>query len=273
MSKQKLRVKNTQLDNLTSNLRGEVGEIIMTWVVMRDLMAKASRLRSDDIAKNLADQNLAFLEFLTGKLGNELVARLSELAEPKIGQLTFHFAATKLSKLDKEVKAFRSYISRHKFDEKRNCDISHKVLPEQWSDHKYRHIPYRILLRGVASAMWLMKKIDRVVLGPVSKYLWHEMRTKRYKLMNPAKVAYMLLPYLNLSKDIRARVLMEEVAEGREVWSEMATTIDGHEARVPVSKEWGAILLGGRLIVLDHYPLQQLSSIKLGASDAVGNSV
>ena len=33
MSKPKLRVKNTQLDNLISNLRGEVGEIITSWVL------------------------------------------------------------------------------------------------------------------------------------------------------------------------------------------------------------------------------------------------
>lgn len=30
MSKLKLRIKNTDLDNLVSNLRGEVGEIVTT---------------------------------------------------------------------------------------------------------------------------------------------------------------------------------------------------------------------------------------------------
>ena len=272
MGRQQLRVKNTELDNLTSNLRGEVGELITTWVVMRHLLAKAHGLQSDDFAKDLADQNLAFLNFLTDKLSDELVARLSELAEPKVGRLTFHFAATKLGKLDNEVNAFRSFISRHKFREKRNYNISHKELPEQWSDHKHIHIPYRIVLRGVARALRLMKKIDREVVGPATKYLWREMRTRRYSLMNPAKAAYMLLPYLNLSKDVRAQVIMEEIAEGREVWSEMSTTIDGHEARIPVCKEWGAILVGDRLIVLDHYPLQQLSSIRLKHSDAVSNN-
>jgi hypothetical protein len=35
VNRQKLRVMNTQLDNLISNLRGEVGEIITSWVLMR----------------------------------------------------------------------------------------------------------------------------------------------------------------------------------------------------------------------------------------------
>jgi hypothetical protein len=42
MSRQKLRVKNTQLDNLISNLRGEVGEIVTTWVLLRHMLAQPS---------------------------------------------------------------------------------------------------------------------------------------------------------------------------------------------------------------------------------------
>jgi hypothetical protein len=32
----------------------------------------------------------------------------------------------------------------------------------------------------------LMKKVDRIVLGPAAKYLWLVMRKKRYSLINPA---------------------------------------------------------------------------------------
>lgn len=71
------------------------------------------------------------MSVLVNKLNDVLVARLSELGEPKIGQLTFHFAAIKLGALSTDVNAFQSFVSRHKFHEKRNYDISHKQLPEK----------------------------------------------------------------------------------------------------------------------------------------------
>jgi hypothetical protein len=185
VSREKLHVKNTQLDNLISNLRGEVGEIITSWVLLRHMMASMRQLSSDDFGKDLANENLVFVSMLKTKLADEIVARLSELAEVKVGQLTFHFAATKLGKLDDEVRAFRTFITREKFQQKRNLDISHKVLPEKWAEHGPIVIPYRTLLRGVGHALRLMKKIDRIVLGPSAKYVWPEMRKNRYQLMNP----------------------------------------------------------------------------------------
>jgi hypothetical protein len=269
VSREKLRVKNTQLDNLISNLRGEVGEIITSWVLLRHMMTSMRQLSSDDFGKDLANENLAFVSMLETKLADEIVARLSELAEVKIGQLTFHFAATKLKKLDDEVRAFRTFITREKLQQKRNLDISHKVLPEKWAEHGPIVIPYQTLLRGVGHALRLMKKIDRIVLGPAAKYLWPEMRKKRYQLMNPASAAYMLVPYMNLSPEIRQRVILEEMAEGRQVWSEMTTNINGHETKVSVCREWGAFLLPGRMIVLPHYPLQGLD-IQIPPADAAG---
>ena len=99
MSRQKLRVKNTQLDNLVSNLRGEVGEIISSWVLLRHIMASQRGLFSDDPGKDMANEGLAFVSMLREKLADEIVARLSELAEPKIGRLTFHFAGEKLEQV------------------------------------------------------------------------------------------------------------------------------------------------------------------------------
>ena len=72
------------------------------------MMARERELTSDDFAKDLANENLAFVSMLRTKLADEIVARLSELAEHKIGRLTFHFAAIKLGKLDAEVEAFRT---------------------------------------------------------------------------------------------------------------------------------------------------------------------
>ena len=258
MSRQKLRVRNTQLDNLISNLRGEVGEVVTSWVLLRHMMARARELSSDDIAKDLANENLTFVHMLQNKLSDEIVARLSELAEAKIGRLTFHFAAEKLGKLESEARAFRAFITCEKFQQKRNQDISHKELPEQWATHGPIHIPYRTLRRAVGHALRLMKKIDRIVLGPAATYLWPEMRKKRYQLMAPACAAYMLVPHMNLSPQIRQQVILDEMAEGRNVWSDMPATINGETVTVSACREWGAFMLGGELMVLPHYPLQKL---------------
>jgi len=197
----------------------------------------------------------------------KIVSRLSELAESKIGRLTFHFAAVKLENLSEDVRGFSAFISRRRFHEKRNYDISHKELPEKWSEHKHLEISYLVLLKAIVRAIRLMKRIDGVVLGPSAKYLWREMRKKRYALIDPARTMYMVLPHLNLSPEIRGRIIMEEMAEGRQVWSEMVTIINGRETKISASREWGAILLQERMIVLDHYPLQQLTSIDVPAMD------
>jgi hypothetical protein len=263
MSRHKLRIHRTPVENLVANLRGEVGEIITTWTMMRRLIAQERRLSSGDIAKDMGDEEVAFFAVLVDKLSDELVARLSELAETKVGRLNFHFASVKLNALDAEVLAFRTFIRHHRFAEKRNYDISHKELPERWSEHRLRHISYRLVLRGVALGSSVMKKIDAIVQGPSAKYMWHEMRKRRYSVINPPRAAYMLLPYLKLSDRTRKKIIMEEMVEGREIWSEMATKINGNETKVYACKKWGAILLGGELIILEHYPLQGLSEIKV----------
>ena len=64
MSRQKLRVKHTQLDNLISNLRGEVGEVVTSWVLLRHMMASIRALSSDDIAKDMVNEEL--ISFIKG---------------------------------------------------------------------------------------------------------------------------------------------------------------------------------------------------------------
>lgn len=258
MSRQKLRIKNTPLENLISNLRGEIGEIITSWVLLRHMMAKVRELTTDDVSKDIANESLTFVSMLRTKLSDEIVARLSEVAEEKIGQLTFFFAAEKLGKLHADAKAFKTFIIREKFQEKRNQDISHKQLPEEWAKHAPIAISYRTQLRGIAHALRLMKKIDRIVLGPSAKYFWPEMRKKRYELMKPASVVYMLAPFMNLSPDLRERVILEEMADGRAVWCDMPATINGLQVTVSACREWGAFMLGDRMIVLPHYPLQSV---------------
>jgi hypothetical protein len=71
----------------------------------------------------------------------------------------------------------------------------------------------------------------------------------------------MLLPYLKLSNEERARIIEEESKEGQEVWSMMETEIDGNIKKVRVCKKWGAVVLGNRLLMLPEYPLQSLTRI------------
>jgi hypothetical protein len=165
ISNKKLRIHNTDIGNLISNLRGEVGEIIFAWVMMRNFLAQSTKLRTTDIQKDLDDPQLVMLNALADKLSDEIVARLAELAEQKVGRLTFYFAHLKLNKLEKETIEFSRFIDKNRFHEKRNYDISHKELPEKWMDHKPIYIPYSNIVQGIVLALRLMKKIDALHLG------------------------------------------------------------------------------------------------------------
>lgn len=262
MVDRRLRVKRTEKDNLISNLRGEVGEIVTTWVLYRHLITKGDKLRTEDVKADMSNGQLIFLNILSQKMQDELIARLSELSESKIGRLTFYFATEKLKALHDDSEKFAIFIEVNGFRKKRNWDISHKELPEKWSDQRApTQILYNKLLRAIAFALRLMKKIDRIVLGPSAPYLWREMRKRRYELIHPAKVGYMLLPYLKLSNGERTRIIEKEAREGQDVWSMMETEIDGNIEKVRVCKKWGAIILRNRLLILPEYPLQSLTRI------------
>src|SRR5438445_8361272 len=194
MGNRKLRMANTEADNLLTNLRGEIAEVVTTWMLMRRFVDSASRLQSGDVSEDFGNPDLAFVYLLKDKFEDELVARLSELAEEKVGRLNFYFTAEKLGKFQQDASDFSSYIERNGFRQKRNRDISHKELPEKWEDHRAPlHIPYRRIVRAVAHALRLIKRIDRHVLGPVAPYLWREARKRRYKpILSPPRVEYML---------------------------------------------------------------------------------
>jgi hypothetical protein len=61
VSRQKLRIQNTDLDNLISNLRDEVGEIITSWILLRNLMDGERKWSSDDISRDIQNQTLTFV--------------------------------------------------------------------------------------------------------------------------------------------------------------------------------------------------------------------
>jgi len=215
-------------------------------------MVETNKLQTLDIEKDLNNPQLSMLSVLVDKLNDEIVARLSELAEQKVGRLTFHFAGIKLDAFENEIKEFEDFIEKNRFREKRNYDISHKELPEKWSDHKSINIPYSKIVVAIAKALELMKKIDDVFLGPSAKYLWQEMRRKRYKSTYPVRVSYMLLPYFWLSHDIRGKIIQEEMKRGMKVWDDMKVKVNGVETTIKACGKWGAIILGRQLMILDE---------------------
>jgi hypothetical protein len=184
-----------------ANLRGEVGEIIFSWILYHYLRAQAAPLRTDDQTEITRNSFLFFLDALMEKLEDEIAARLSELAQDKVGRLNFHFASRKLGILQPEVKAYSLLIEQSRMKEKRDRYISHKDLPETWQEHKDLHIQYPVLVKGIAAALRLMKKFDREYVGPAADALWREMRSKRYDFSMPPRMGYMLLPYIRLDPD------------------------------------------------------------------------
>ena len=257
------RIERTPIDNLVANLRGEVGDVICTWTLLEDLLAARRANESGDLLRDMEDHPLTAMSAICEKLADDIVVRLSELAQRKVGRLNFYFVSLKLPGLSTMVNAFSYFISRNQFTEKRNYDISHRELPEQWSDHKFIVIPFPTICRGVALAMLMMKKIDRVYLGPSSPYLWRKMRSKRRDIMMPLRSNYLLLPYIQLSQKERLCIIQEEAREGQVPWVPMRTTLNGKPAIVPVNKKWGAVRLGERVILLDAYPLNELQSLEV----------
>src|SRR5207249_4183717 len=84
----------------------------------------------------------------------------------------------------------------------------------------------------------------------------------------PPRAMYMLVPYMWLPGDERIRIVEQEQAEGKVVWSEMETSINGEPAKLLVCKEWGLVLFGNRCLPLPQYPLQKLESINIPADSS-----
>jgi hypothetical protein len=265
MSNLKSKEIRTDLSNLISNLRGEIGEIITSWILFKEHYPTAI-ITDEEIKKNnLNDPVKIRAGILSSKLKNDIIARLYELSTKKIGRLNFYFATKKLEVNIEELDSFEKFLVQKKFREKRNNDVSHKNLPEKWEDHKYLSISYKNIVKALAMATRIMKQLDAIHLGIRSKYLWHEMRKKRYEPTNPPNVGYLLLPYMRLPDNLRVKVMQEEEKAGKIVWHEMETKINGKKATVLACKEWGILLINrSKLLVLPQYPLQKIENINIG---------
>ncbi len=196
MTKSRVRLNNTNPEALIGNLRGEVGEAITNWIILRQLIGSANHLKTDDIQADMKNESLAFINAVRDRISNDLVLTLAELSEQKIGQTTFYFASEKLCTLHDEVLEFRRFIVANKLKEKRNREIAHREQPEEWPKKGDIRITYVTLTVAVAKAVRLMKKIDSEFLGKETFVQWQKMRAMRYDLAMPARAKYLLLPYM-----------------------------------------------------------------------------
>lgn len=196
MTNSRVRLKNTNPEVLIGNLRGEVGEAITNWIILRQLIGSANHLQTDDIQADMKNESLAFINALRDRISNDLVLTLTELSEQKIGQTTFYFASEKLGTLHGEVQKFRRFIVANKLKEKRNREIAHREQPEEWPQKGDIRITYTTLTVAVAKAIRLMKKIDSEFLGKEAFVQWQKMRAMRYDLAMPARAKYLLLPHM-----------------------------------------------------------------------------
>lgn len=146
--------KSTETNNLISTLRGEVGEIIQSWTLMRDFYVLSSQLRSDNIMENINNQELNKINMVKNKFQDEIISRLSELSHKSYGKVNFYFATNKLKSLEAEFKDFEKFIKENNFKTKRDEYISHKKMPPTWEEHRAEYrITYLTTLKGIAKAL------------------------------------------------------------------------------------------------------------------------
>lgn len=262
MTTSKSKLSPEQIEVLVTHLRGEVGEIVTSWTFMREYIVQLSASNSGADKLDLQNPAHSRLMYLRAKFADDIIGRLSELAQQKKGRTNFAAAARVYPHLLERCKAFEKYLKDHQFHVRRNTEISHKQLPSHWRNRvSPPEIEYRILIRAVAFALSLVKAIDQEQLGPASTYLWHEMRKKRYALLFPARLAYWLMPYFHLAPETRFKILRAEIQAGQEVWEPMDTSINGKKAKVLACKRWGIIRIGKQLTAFDKYPLIELNEI------------
>lgn len=182
---------------LISNLRSEVGEIIEQWIIMRDFYVLSNQLSCGDNIKDFKNPDFLKVNLIRKRFHDDIVSRLSELAHKSFGKVNFYFAIKKMKTLESDFKDFEAFIILNKFKAKRDEFISHKKQPPslEYSRSEYR-ISYYVILKGIAKALVLMKKIDRIHIGENSDLQWAKLRRKRYDYSMPAKIAYRLMPYV-----------------------------------------------------------------------------
>ena len=189
-------LNQTEPDKLISLLRGEVGEIIQSWIMFNIYDFKVKELQTEDILKDMSNKNLQLLSIVRSKFKDDIILRLSELASSKHGRLNFHFAADKFKTQKNEVKKFNDYLLNKHLIFRRNKNIAHKQISPRWNQVDPSPVIRKTtLLKAVAWAVIIMKQFDKEHYGESYRELWKEERKRRYEIdMSPVS-KYMLLPY------------------------------------------------------------------------------
>lgn len=182
---------------LISFLRAEIGEIIDSWILYRHFKLTTQKLQTDDIVADMSSQDLNFLYMVTAKFRDDIIARISEIADKSVGQLTFHFASRKFRVFEKETEIFEQFVKENKFIDRRNNFISHKNVKPTWDENKAPdRISYVTMTKAVAMAIRLMKQFDELHHGVRIRRQWQLARKTRYDFSEPRKGQFLLLPYI-----------------------------------------------------------------------------
>lgn len=190
-------LSQTDPEKLNSRLRGEIGEIIESWIALNIYDFKASELQTDNILNDMQNKNLQLLNLVRSKFRDDLIARLSELCSTKYGRLSFYYAADKFLTQKEEVKRFHNYLKEKNLIFRRNKNIAHKEMSPTWNQIDPQPvIRKRTLTKAVAWSISIMKQFDRVYYGEDYKKLWAAERIRRYDMDMPAGSKYILLPFL-----------------------------------------------------------------------------
>ena len=62
----------TDIENLISNLRGEVGGIIQSWILMRDFYILSSELQTDNFTEDIKNQELNKINLIKKKFQDDI---------------------------------------------------------------------------------------------------------------------------------------------------------------------------------------------------------
>jgi hypothetical protein len=78
----------TNTDNLISNLRGEVGEIVESWILMRELLITSKSLRTGDSKKDFSSPEYLKLLRIIDKFKNDIIRGYLNCQKKKSDRLT-----------------------------------------------------------------------------------------------------------------------------------------------------------------------------------------
>ena len=191
------KLENTDLTLLLSNLRGEIGRIIETWIFYKDYKNIVSHLSTDNFETDFQNKERNKFIQIKKRFEDDIISGLSELAHKSYGKVNFYFATQKITNFKSEYCEFQKFLDENKIIARRNEYISHKKMPniKQTSKAEY-HIKYSVIIRAIAKAIVLMKMIDLEIYGDISKLQWKKVRKLRYEFNVPLEVNHKLLTFI-----------------------------------------------------------------------------